>query len=143
MTDNLSALMNASYLGNLQEVEHILSQPCNVFEQDAQGLNALYFAVMGNHPHIARSLLTFAGRNLLDEAVHPSATCLYFACQQGYVEIVNLLLDFGCRDMLLQRSGQDSSCLYVAAQQGHFHVVRALLDADDYDLLCQTARNGV
>ncbi len=53
MTD----LMTNAYYGNLEDVQHLLTQTVDVMTTDSQDLSALFYAVMGGHANIMSNFL--------------------------------------------------------------------------------------
>ena len=115
-------LMSCAYNGDEQQVR-MLVQRCDILAVDAQGLNALFYAVMGNEINTIRALVELGGRDLLMATAPGEITCLYLACQDGQVDAIRVLIELGPRELLFVTTDHGSSCLYIASQEGHLEVV--------------------
>jgi ankyrin repeat protein len=87
-----SQLMIHSYQGSWQIVKLMVNAPdfkeSDALEKDSQGLNAMFYAVLGGHSAVVNILLNSICRVLVQETNFENVNCLYIACQNGHKEIV-------------------------------------------------------
>ncbi len=108
-----SALMIATYKGNMAAVKALLAKGANLQQS---GWNALHYAAAAGHTDIARLLLQRAPE-LCDSTSPSGMTPTMMAAMEGYIYIVKLLLDAGADPWLKSQGGMTATDF--ARQYGH------------------------
>ena len=94
--DGRTQLMIHAYQGSLHIVNLMVDAPdfkeSDALAKDNQGLNALFYAVLGGHAAVVNILLHSTCQVLAHEKNFENVNCLYIACQNGHKEIVRQFL---------------------------------------------------
>jgi ankyrin repeat protein len=120
-------LMAAAYNGDAEEVERLLTCPCDVDAQDAHGISALMYAAMAGYAEVVKTLL--GSRPNLELQSRQGFTALTYAARDGHVDCVRALLRAGANPDVHESYDMADTPLILAAQGGHFEVVKALVAA--------------
>lgn len=114
-----TALMIASFKGNLAAVEALLARGARVHHA---GWTPLHYAAASGHDAIARLLLERAA--VLDARSPNNTTPIMMAAWGGHILTVKLLLDEGADATLKNDHGM--TAIDFAAQSGHADIVEGL-----------------
>lgn len=127
--DNLgnTPFILACGMGNLQVAMHLAQRGADIPFKNKKGLNALYYAVTGDHAPIAAFLL--------EKGVKEIDASLAVACSAGNGSLVDLLLQYGAdpRTVALEKCAPEiqaklsNSPLHAACKEGKIEEVRALI----------------
>ncbi len=80
----VTELMDSAYYGCQDEVQQLLAQPGDAMATDSQGLNVLFYAVLGGHANIVLQVLNDPrAQELITSSAPGNISCLYLACQNG------------------------------------------------------------
>ena len=123
--DGMTALLAASYGGDLECVRALLEADADVAQAQADGTTALMAASDRGHLECVRALLR-AGADFA-QALPDGTTALMVASGEGHLECVRALLDAGADVAQVNQSG--STALMAASGAGRFQCLRALLQA--------------
>ena len=119
------ALMEAAYLGKLEEVRRLVLDGVPVDTIDAERRAPLMFAAFNAHTAVAEYLLDAGAEiNAKDGA---GRTALMYASSGPFAETVKLLLTRGA-EVNVQGTLEGFTALMTAAAEGQIEVVRHLLD---------------
>ncbi len=131
-TDNVTALMMASYNGNKAIVSLLLQNGATINAQNTyDGATSLMWVAAQGHDEVARLLLAAgADANIVNQS---GETALMMAVYGESVSIVRDLLD--STDIDINRQNPVGlSALMVAAYQGHDGIAKALMAKDSVQL---------
>ena len=117
-------LINASSMGNLENVKLLLKKGVNINIQDKSGISALYKASNEGNLNIVK-LLIDKGANI-DIQDNFSDTALYNASYEGYLDIVKLLIVEGANIDIQNKPGD--TALHIASYEGYLDIVKLLID---------------
>ena len=132
LTEAEHALMEAAYLGKLDEVQRLVHEGASVDTTDAERRSPLMFAAFNGHVAVAEYLLD-AGAEV-DHKDGNGRTALMYASSGDFADAVELLLQRGA-DANVQGTLEGFTPLMTAAAEGLVEVVRLLLAAGaDRDL---------
>jgi ankyrin repeat protein len=126
LTPEEQALMEAAYMGKLDEVRRLVLDGTPVDAIDAEGRTPLMFAAFNGHAAVAEYLLD-AGAEI-DTKDSSGRTALMYAASGPFVETVGLLLKRGA-EVNVQGTLEGFTPLMTAAAEGLTEVVRILLAA--------------
>jgi len=133
LTPEEQALMEAAYLGKLEEVERLASEGTSVNATDAEKRSALMFAAFNGHTAVVGHLLK-AGTEI-DARDSAGRTALMYASSGPFADTVALLVNEGA-EINIQGTLEGFTPLMTAAAEGLVSVVRLLLAAGaDVDLV--------
>jgi uncharacterized protein len=120
--DKWSALMLASFLGDVEIVSLLLARDANVNAVDDRGMTALMHAASTGQVQVIKALLAkSADVNARDAGGH---TALMFAANNGQLTAAAALKDAGADVGARNRNGQNAAG--YAALNGHTDIVRLL-----------------
>lgn len=94
-----TALHSAAANGQMQIVEQLLQQNCNVNIRALTGATALYGAATAGHLEVAKRLIEHGGD--LTIATTAGSIPLHSAASSGHIEVVKLLLNAGSKKALI------------------------------------------
>jgi len=124
-TPEQQALMEAAYIGNLEEVRRLVLDGAPVDTIDAERRSPLMFAAFNGHAAVAEYLLDAGAA--IDARDSAGRTALMYACSGPFGETVKLLLTRGA-EVNVQGTLEGFTPLMTAAAEGLAEVVRLLLD---------------
>lgn len=120
------ALLHASGLGAIETVELLLRAGVDPNSRDGIGETALYRAVEGNHPEVARALLA-AGANPNGTPDVPDAAPILCAVERDHLMMLEILTEAGAaRDVTFPNSIGDT-LLHKAVDRGFLDIVKYLV----------------
>ncbi|OQR92715.1 26S proteasome non-ATPase regulatory subunit [Achlya hypogyna] len=118
----MAALANAARVGDIKEVERLVSIGCDVNALDDDERTALHWAAAGGHTEIAELLADHKSKiNHQDDS---GWTPLMSAASAGHVEMVSFLLSRGANPNLPNENGQ----IPLHYHKGRQEIVELLLD---------------
>lgn len=120
-----TALMIASYRGELEKVKWLLEAQAAVNLQNFDGVTPLGFAASKGHLEVVNLLLS-AGADV-DSQSNNGETALTFAAKLGDCEMIRTLLE--AKASLELRTIDGRTALSLAAEKGYSKVVKLLLEA--------------
>jgi ankyrin repeat protein len=126
LTPEEQALMEAAYLGKLEEVRQLVLDGTPVDVNDAERRSPLMFAAFNGHAPVAEYLLE-AGAEI-DAKDSSGRTALMYASSGSFAETVALLLKNGA-EVNVQGTLEGFTPLMTAAAEGLVDIVRLLLAA--------------
>jgi ankyrin repeat protein len=126
LTPEEQALMEAAYMGNLDEVRRLMLDGTPVDVIDAERRTPLIYAAFNGHTAVVEYLLD-AGAEI-DAKDSSGRTALMFASSGPFAETVGLLLKRGA-EVNIQGTLEGFTPLMTAAAEGLAEVVRLLLGA--------------
>jgi ankyrin repeat protein len=126
LTPEEQALMEAAYMGKLDEVRRLVLDGTPVDVTDPEGRSPFMFAAFNGHAAVAEYLLD-AGAEI-DTKDSSGRTALMYASSGPFVETVGLLLERGA-EVNVQGTLEGFTPLMTAAAEGLADVVRLLLGA--------------
>lgn len=120
-----SCLHLASKAGNLDAVEVLLNEGCDSTLLDTEGLSPLQYAVIQNHPDIARLMFERHEDQLSQfcaQKDHSGKNLLHYHAESVLcsIEMVRLLLRYGCDIDQLDVEGNSVLSLYL--RSFHLHI---------------------
>lgn len=119
------ALMEAAYLGRLDEVKRLVSAGTSVDFVDSEKRTSLMWAAFNGHTAVIEYLL---GAGLQVDAKDANGrTALMYAASGPFAEAVELLLKKGAA-VNVQGTLEGFTALMTAASEGQLEVVRLLLE---------------
>jgi len=119
------ALMEAAYLGQLDEVKSLASEGTSVDFADSEKRTSLMWAAFNGHTAVIEYLL---GEGLQVDAKDSNGrTALMYAASGPFAEAVELLLKKGAT-VNVQGTLEGFTALMTAASEGQLEVVRLLLE---------------
>lgn len=129
-TDWTSELLKAAEKGDIDRLQHVLSQKGDINVQDSNNRTALMIATY-NQDIEAAKLLIDAGAdvNILDNQQN---TPFLYAGAEGYLAILKMTIQAGADPTILNRYG--GTALIPAAEHGHVEVIEELLSNTDIDV---------
>jgi len=125
LTPEEKALMEAAYLGRLDEVERLVSDGTAVDATDPEHRTPLMFAAFNGHTAVVRFLEEKGAE--VDTRDINGRTALMYASSGPYLDTVALLLSKGS-DVNVQGTLEGFTALMTAAAEGQVEIVRHLLD---------------
>ncbi|MGY4795229.1 ankyrin repeat domain-containing protein [Lysinibacillus fusiformis] len=129
-TDWSSALLKAAEKGDIDGLQHVLSQNVNIDAQDSNNRTALMIATY-NQDIEAAKLLIDAGADVNIQDNQQNTPFLY-AGAEGYLAILKMTIQAGADPTILNRYG--GTALIPAAEHGHVEVIEELLSNTDMDV---------
>ena len=121
-TTGSTALILASRVGNLDEIQILLQYEANVKRVDKHGYGPLQWACQGGFTDILELLISHDAA--VDEPDRQGRSGLHLASKYGYVDIVKMLLDNGAEMNRKDSRGETPLCL--AESNGQVGVVTFL-----------------
>ena len=118
------ALWEAAYLGNLAEVQRLVTAGAAVDAADVENRTSLMWTVFNGHTPVAGYLLEKGAA--VDNKDASGRTALMYASSGPFAETVELLLDEGAQ-VNVQGTLEGFTALMTAAAEGQIDVVRILL----------------
>jgi ankyrin repeat protein len=125
LTPDEQALMEAAYLGKLDEVRRLVMDGTSVDVIDDERRTPLLWAAFNGHTAVAEYLLD-AGADIENKDSN-GRTALMYASSGPFEETVRLLL-IGGAEVDVQGTLEGFTALMTAAAEGQVEVVRVLLD---------------
>jgi len=125
LTPGEQALMEAAYLGKLDEVERLVSEGIAVDVVDPEHRTPMMFAAFNGHTPVVGYLLEKGAQ--VDTKDINGRTALMYASSGPFGETVKLLLDEGA-EVDVQGTFEGFTALMTAAAEGQVEVVHHLLD---------------
>lgn len=113
--DQWSALMMASFLGNIEIVSALLGKDSNIDAANDDGVTALMFAASAGHTDVVRALLTKGAA--VDGADAGGVTALMLSSNNGHAATAQALVDAGANAAARSRTGATAKSL--ASANGH------------------------
>ena len=106
-------------------VREYIVRGCAVNTGDGEGLTALHYACLHNHPDMIQFLADFCGDKLLRNPRDKSGcTPLYWACYMGHQEAALFMIKLGgdvhIRNLLMK------SCLHAAVSRSNLEIAQLL-----------------
>ena len=129
--DNTTALMEASFHGNMNMVNLLLEHGANPDLENNNGDTAITDAALGNpfgrgHIHVIRLLLE-KGANI-DYQNYKGETALIITSSDGNRDVVRLLIEHGA-NLNLQKKNTKETALIEASYEDYPHIVSMLIRA--------------
>ena len=121
---NWSALMIASWRGDMGAVSDLVNTTTDINRQDEQGHTALSRAAWKGFDDIVKLLIAHGADINLQQI--DGATALHWASEQGHADIVSALLKAGAEIDVQQKNGRTP--LMLAAQNAKYQVLEILLN---------------
>ena len=118
-----TALMLASYNGDITSIKLLLKKGANINAQDKDGYTALMLAAIFSKAE-AISILLEKGANI-DQKDNTGWTALMLAINHGNIETIKLLLNKKSDINAVQKDG--ITPLMIAAKKGHKEIIQILL----------------
>jgi hypothetical protein len=125
-TDDISPLMTASELGNLEVIRLLLEHKAAVNAQDFNGVTPLMFAARRGQAKAARLLLDAGAK--INTPDSQGRTALMYAALNGHPECTSLLIARGAAVNTRDR-GRETALLLAARYSGNVEVARVLVRA--------------
>ena len=122
--DEMTPLMDASWYGDVESVESLLSAGCNIHAVDSLKDNALHHASGQGHTEIARKLVQ-AGIPVNSRG-NTDYTALLFTINPNHTATASTLLSLGADPQLM--SGTGFGTLHYATETGTPEMVQVLLE---------------
>jgi ankyrin repeat protein len=120
--DQWSALMMASFIGDIDIVNALLSKDANLDAANDEGVTAVMYAASAGHTPIIRALLDKGAA--IDAADHAGLTALMLAANNGHADTARALLEAGAD--LAARSGTGATARDLAAANGYSDIADLL-----------------
>lgn len=121
--DGMSALHQASLMGNLEMMQMLLECHADVSIHDNKGMLALHYAAWQGMSDPVHTLLQW--KSPVNEVSQDGNTPLHLACQHGHFDVVNLLLLHNSSPTLQNKDRKTP--MDLACEFGRYRVVDLLL----------------
>ncbi|XP_048758493.2 caskin-1-like isoform X4 [Ostrea edulis] len=121
--DGMSALHQASLMGNLEMMQMLLECHADVSIHDNKGMLALHYAAWQGMSDPVHTLLQW--KSPVNEVSQDGNTPLHLACQHGHFDVVNLLLLHNSSPTVQNKDRKTP--LDLACEFGRYRVVDLLL----------------
>lgn len=121
--DNLTPLLTlASISGNVEIVDFLINEDCDLKARDAKGETALFKACTNGHSKVV--LLLLEANASVNEANGFGTTPLYSACSANKPDIVEILIDRGAK---LEVNERGFTLLHIASIHDFDEVAKVLI----------------
>ena len=113
---------------NINVVDAIMQNGCNVNLRNKEGVTALMFAAMNGDNDVVQRLCDF-GANLEIKGITTkyTKTALLFAAENVHKDVVNTLLSFGA-NINVKSDDDDSNILMLLVNKNHIELIKYILD---------------